>query len=141
MKTSCAEASNAQDNGTSCCPSGPDAFESCHVSPGSFPETSGAARSSVDDVVPVQETQATATTMSGMFECYLVSQYSPPEYCNGAKHHQAGLRPCPVSLTMSVTGVRVASKIIQVLAPVYGRRKGSGTNVVRVRVFVGLKST
>ena len=51
------EASSAPDNGTSCCPSHFDVFQSCFLK--------ALARSSIDDVVPVRETQMTATTMSG----------------------------------------------------------------------------
>lgn len=46
------------------------------------------SQSSIDDVVPISETQYAALVLSGMPDCYQVVSYTPPEYCNGAKHHQ-----------------------------------------------------
>ncbi|CAK9034314.1 unnamed protein product [Durusdinium trenchii] len=46
------------------------------------------SQSSIDNVVPIEETEFGATVLSGMLNCYLVFGYTPPEYCNGARHHQ-----------------------------------------------------
>lgn len=46
------------------------------------------SQSSLDNIVPVSESQDATTILSGMPDCYDVHTYTPPEYCNGERHHQ-----------------------------------------------------
>ncbi|CAJ1443277.1 unnamed protein product [Effrenium voratum] len=42
----------------------------------------------VTETVPIREAERAVVELSGLFDCYRVSAYTPPEFCNGARHHQ-----------------------------------------------------
>eukprot|EP00440_Ansanella_granifera_P006292 gb/GFBE01006822.1/.p1 GENE.gb/GFBE01006822.1/~~gb/GFBE01006822.1/.p1 ORF type:complete len:488 (+),score=58.24 gb/GFBE01006822.1/:1-1464(+) len=46
------------------------------------------SQSAIDDVVPIKYAQQAVAVLSGLPDCYKVMVYTPPEFCNGARHHQ-----------------------------------------------------
>jgi len=46
------------------------------------------AQSTLDAVVPIKYAGIAISTLSGLPSCYSVRTFTPPQYCNGATHHQ-----------------------------------------------------